>query len=251
MPHAKGSSSTALQLSLLRYVALLIPSKCKVSLVGDAEFDNTQVIEQLQEWGWDYALRQMPRTLIMLKNEDDWRKISSLDVKRGDEICYRKVLLTEKNQITTNLVCVWHKGEKETWFLATNQGSAKMAVFLYKRRMWIEEMFGDMKKHGFNLEVSRLHHAERLSRLMLVVAILYVWLVTLGEHVIQQGLHAAVDRSKNPELSIFRLGWDWLERQLTLCYPIPLLFRTQFSLIPFNELLSSQRAYLHKLFGVR
>ena len=126
-----------------------------------------------------------------------------------------------------------------------------MAVFLYKRRMWIEEMFGDMKKHGFNLEMSRLHHADRLSRLMLVVSLLYIWLLTLGEYVIQQGVQDRIDRSNRRDLSIFRTGWDWLERQLVLHNPIPLLFRPQFSLIPFNQLLSSQRAKLYKLFGVR
>ncbi len=38
--------------------------------------------------------------------------------------------------------------------------------------MWIEEMFGDMKKHGFNLEQTMLRHFQRLSRLTLAVAIL-------------------------------------------------------------------------------
>lgn len=31
--------------------------------------------------------------------------------------------------------------------------------------MWIEEMFGGMKKHGFNLENSLLCHFIRLSQL--------------------------------------------------------------------------------------
>jgi hypothetical protein len=43
--------------------------------------------------------------------------------------------------------------------------------------MWIEEMFADFKGHGFDLESTQLRHFERLSRLTLAVAMLYVWLV--------------------------------------------------------------------------
>lgn len=199
----------------------------------------------------DYALRQMPRTVVMLNKEYYWRKIRNLDIKRGDESWYYKVLLTEKHQIPTHLACIWHKKEKEAWILATNQGNVKKTVFLYKRRVWIEEMFGDMKKHGFNLEASRLHHPQRLSRLMMIVSILYVWLVSLGEYVIQREIQASVDREKSPNLSIFRTGWDWLERQLVLYHPIPYLFQSTFCLIPFDERLSSRKLYWQKLLGVR
>ena len=50
--------------------------------------------------------------------------------------------------------------------------------------MWIEEMFGDMKGHGYDLEHSRLRHFLRLSRLTLVECLLYVWLVATGEQVL-------------------------------------------------------------------
>ncbi len=33
----------------------------------------------------------------------------------------------------------------------------------YRRRMWIDEMFGDFKKHGFDLESTRLRHFQPLS----------------------------------------------------------------------------------------
>ncbi|MDZ4669306.1 MAG: transposase [Phototrophicales bacterium] len=87
---------------------------------------------------------------------------------------------------------------------------------LYKRRMWIEEIFGDMKGHSFDLEMSRLRTSDRLSRLTLAVCILYVWLVTLGEHVLTMGFNTEVDRPDRRDLSIFRLGWDWLEQRFAL-----------------------------------
>lgn len=69
-------------------------------------------------------------------------------------------------------------------------------------------MFGDMKRHGFDLELSRLHTPERLSRLTLAVCILYVWLVTIGEYTLKQGFNTEIDLTDRQDLSIFRLGWD-------------------------------------------
>jgi hypothetical protein len=38
--------------------------------------------------------------------------------------------------------------------------------------MWIEEMSGDMKSHGFELERTMLRHADKLSRLTLAVSLM-------------------------------------------------------------------------------
>ena len=86
-------------------------------------------------------------------------------------------------------------------------------------------MFGDMKGHGFDLENSPLRHFQRLARLTLAVTLLYIWLVAWGEHLIQTHPTALVDRTDRQDLSIFRRGWDFLERLITFADPIPdLLF---------------------------
>ncbi|MEO1668295.1 MAG: hypothetical protein AAFU54_26915 [Chloroflexota bacterium] len=82
-------------------------------------------------------------------------------------------------------------------------------------------MFGDMKGHGFDLDSSRLRTADRLSRLTMVVAILYLWLVAQGEALIRNGQTYLVDRRDRRDLSVFRLGWDFIERLLALQRPIP------------------------------
>jgi hypothetical protein len=94
--------------------------------------------------------------------------------------------------------------------------------------MWLKEMFGDMKSNGFDLERSRLRHFLRLSRLTLAVCLLYVWLIAIGEHVLANQLFAEVDRSDRHDLSIFRLGWDSIERRLALHDPFPDVFIPNF-----------------------
>jgi hypothetical protein len=60
--------------------------------------------------------------------------------------------------------------------------------------MWLDELFGDLKGHGFDLERSHLRHFARLSRLTLAVVLLYDWLVTTGVGVVKRGLRHYVDR---------------------------------------------------------
>ena len=138
------------------------------------------------------------------------------------------MVLTEASSYPAHVVAIWHPNEKEPLFLATNQLDPKATWRLYKRRMRIEEMFGDMKGHGFDLEASCLRTAERLSRLTMVVAILYLWLVAQGEALIRSGQTHMVDRRDRRDLSIFRLGWDFIERLLALQHPIPEYFCPNF-----------------------
>jgi len=228
--YPRGHCPATLQVKLLKRLRALLPVGVQVSLVGDSEFGNVAVIKRLNEWGWDYALRQKGRTLFRQPHDTEWRRIDTIALQRGQCLWLGQVQLTAQS-CPVHLVVYWKRGEKEPWYLATNQLSGLPAVRLYKRRMWIEEMFGDMKGHGVNLELSRLQTSERLSRLTLAVCILYVWLVTMGEYVLFHGLHGDVDRPNRRDLSIFRLGWDWLERRFVFDDPIPILLRPSFCLV--------------------
>jgi hypothetical protein len=84
----------------------------------------------------------------------------------------------------------------------------------------IDETFGDFKKHGFDLEASRLQHIIRLSRLTLAVVLLYFWLITFGAQTIKNSKRRLVDRNDRRDLSIFRIGFDMFERCLLNNEPI-------------------------------
>jgi hypothetical protein len=86
--------------------------------------------------------------------------------------------------------------------------------------MWIEEMFGDCKRHGFDLGSTMLRHFQRLSRLTLAVVLLYVWLVSVGGRTVRSGLRHGVDRADRRDLSIFQVGLRFIERRLTNALPI-------------------------------
>lgn len=218
---SRRHSTTAKQVKLLAYVQGLCPAGVRIALVGDCEFDHPLLIETIAHWGWEYTLRQVGRYQVCSRAFPDLQRIDSLPLLPGESRWLGRVLLTAASPFPTHLVLHWQPGQKHPWFLATNLLCPRATVRLYSRRMWIEEMFGDLKKHGFDLESTHLRHFLRLSRLTLVVCLLYLWLLTLGEYVRQHNLSGQVDRTDRQDLSIFRLGWDFLEDCLRLSQPIP------------------------------
>ena len=73
---------------------------------------------------------------------------------------------------------------KEPWYLVTNleQDPAAQVVRLYKRRMWIEAMFRDLKNRnwGLGMDQVQLTQAGRHDRHFLVLALAYVLLFAFG-----------------------------------------------------------------------
>lgn len=227
----RGHSSAQKQLALLAYVHGLVPDGASVPIAGDSEFGAIDVLRRLDQWG--YALRQKGSHLLYLTSQSTWQRCACLVTQPGQSCWLDSVLLTQKFAYPTRFLALWRKGESEPWLLATNLSSVRETQKLYAVRMWIEEMFADFKGHGFDLEASRLDHFLRLSRLTLAVALLYVWIVTFGSQAIKNGKRRLVDRSDRRDLSIFRIGFDMLERCLANQEP--------FSIRP--------SPYLHKLYG--
>ena len=212
---ARGHSSAYKQQALLAYVKGLLPADTQVILVGDSEFGSVAVLKQLEMWQWGYVLRQKGNTRVQLSDHPRWRRFDSLVAKGERPRWMPEARLTRQHSHAVSLVAWWKAGEKEPWLLATNLSSPRDALRAYKRRMWIEEMFGDMKGHGFDLESSHLRHFMRLSRLTLLVAILYVWLVTRGSQVIKGGQRRLVDRPDRMDLSVFHIGLCMFERYIS------------------------------------
>lgn len=219
---SRGHSSALKQCALLAYVHDLMPEGASVVVAGDSEFDSVPVMALLREWQWDFALRHKGDTLVFHPELQRWVRFDSLVQQPGDSCWLEDVLFTKEHGFRTNVLAYWQEGEKDPWLLTTTRDTPRETLRTYKKRVWIEEMFGDFKGHGFDLEATRLGHFMRLSRLTLAVALIYVWLVAYGSQVIKRGLRYLVDRSDRRDLSLFRIGFDMFERRMTNQQPIPI-----------------------------
>lgn len=222
--HVRGHSSAAKQIVLLKYVRSLIPQNTPVFLVGDSEFGSIAVLQQLKQWYWFFALRQKGNTGLWLDEQSGWQRLDSLVQKAGQSTWCPNGYLTQSGIHPVSVLIHWQKSEKEPWCLATNLPDTFLTLRYYRKRMWIEEMFADFKKHGFDLESTMLRNSPRLSRLTLAVTFLYVWLLSVGSRTIRAGLRHFVDRKDRRDLSLFQIGLRFIDRCLlhSLSFSLPL-----------------------------
>jgi hypothetical protein len=222
--HGRGHSPAAQQLRLLEYVRTLLPPGAKVILVGDAEFGASDVLTQLEAWGWQYVLRQKGKVLVRPEVYGTWQPFGTLVQRAGESLWHHRWQVTQQHAHLTNVVAHWAIGEREPWLLVTNLPSLRQAVYSYTRRMWIEETFGDLKRHGFDLESTHLQDPEKLSRLTFAVVLLYLSLLTLCTPVLKPQVRRLVDHAQRRDLSVFRLGWRMLRRCVANGLPFAIEF---------------------------
>ena len=212
--YVRGHSTGKQQVSLLKYVKTLLPKGAPVFVVGDSEFGSILVLRQWEQWFWFYVLRQKGNTGLWIDEKTDWQRMEDLVAQAGQSSWCPNVYLTEQHIHPVSALIHWQIGEKQPWCLATNLPDASLTLRYYRRRMWTEEMFGDFKKHGFDLETTMLRHVPRLSRLTLAVAFLYAWLLSVGSRTIRAGHRHLVDRKDRRDLSIFQIGLRFIDRKL-------------------------------------
>ena len=226
---SKGHITPQAQIALLKQVLPWLPPDSPVEIVADAGFESVYLLRWLSRQHWHFVIRLAGRTKVRGKGQT-WVKLNQIAIQEGQTHTIGWVRLTQKHDYGwVYLVIHWQKGEDEPWYLVSNRAaSASALIRMYKRRMWVEETFGDMKGHGFDLEATYLDDPQRIERLILGVCMTYVWLIAIGSWVVKHGHRHLIDLKSRRDKSYFRLGWDWLARCLRLQQSLPLRFAPYF-----------------------
>lgn len=224
----KGHTPVVKQLKLFKYVAQLLPKGAEIWVLGDTGFQSVRLLGWLRQQGWHFVIRQQGKNKVCWPGQE-WVKINQLALQPGQTRYIGWVRLTQKHQAGWFwLILHWEKGQDEPWYLVSDQAGRRKLIRLYQTRMWIEEMYGDLKGHGFDLEATHLDNPDRISRLFLAVCITFVWFITLGSWLVKRGFRHFIDHKSRRDKSYFRLGWDWVERCLRLSLPVPFRFSLYF-----------------------
>src|SRR6266498_3636818 len=189
----------------------------RVTLLADAGFRDCDWAHLCEALGWNYAIRVACNTYLTLPDGPSDR----LDnfVPENCNRYFQNVLLTRETKLQTNVSVTWttdKNDELEMVAIITDQPACRARLREYSGRMSIEQSFRDDKSGGFDLEHTRLHHAQRIDHLLLAMAIATLWCHELGEFVLKQGEPARclVDPAHERTLSLFQLGLRWLKRFL-------------------------------------
>ena len=189
----------------------------RMTLLADAGFRDCDWAQLCEELGWKYAIRIACNTYITLPDGTSDRLDNLVPVNRNRY--FQNVWLTRETKLQTNVSVTWTtdpKGKPEMVAIITDQIACPARLREYSFRMSIEQSFRDDKSGGFDLEHTRLQHAQRIDHLLLAMAIATLWCHELGEFVLKQGEPARclVDPAHERTLSLFQLGLRWLKRIL-------------------------------------
>ncbi|MCB9640745.1 MAG: IS4 family transposase [Myxococcales bacterium] len=213
----KGHWSALKHVAFAEQVKQLLGDRKDVVLLGDGEYDNIDFLRYLsRECGWDFVVRTAKNTLLHQAHEEKPQQIQyALPVKEGQTLSASECKVTAQAFGPLHAVAHWKLKQKQPWYLLSTFPEPHHSLNLYRKRFLIETFFSDQKSRGFRIDKSHLSCPLRLSRLLLLCCLSYLWLVYLGIRLVAEGKVDEVDRSKKrQDKSLFQIGFSWLERQL-------------------------------------
>jgi len=224
-------SRNAFEESLLLVLRDMIPRSIKVVILADRGFGRTTLATFCQEQGLGYVIRIQPSVTVRLHGFHG--KLLDYPVKKGVAKVLKRVSYRSDGAVTQNVVVRWRKDlpkkRDECWFLMSDQpGTAHQLCKLYGRRMTIEQLFRDDKskqeaelatarrRNGWGLRDTKITRADRLDRLLLILAIAYLLLCGVGLIAKQEFTPSAwCSTNRELECGIYTIGLIMLDKIAT------------------------------------
>jgi hypothetical protein len=209
----KGHATAERHIQALEKVVPLLPEHSKVVLLGDAEYDNTEMIAWVEKnTSWQYVLRTSPQIYVQTGQLN--QAVRDYPLEKGQVFHLHDAGFTKSGAVTLDVIGWWASQYDEPIFLVTNIQNTDQACRFYQRRFRIETFFSDQKSRGFHIHKSHLSDPSRLSRLLIAACLAYLWMICQGIQIIASNQTALIDRTERIDKSLFRLGLDWLKYAL-------------------------------------
>ena len=190
--------------ALITRLQAVIPATAPVVLLGDGEFDGTQLQAAIRTAGWEYVCRT--GTNITIYAHDRVFPVGDLPLKRGETVALENVQMTAERYGPVLLLGIWETNQDTPIYLITSLSDANAAADWYRLRFRIESMFANHKSRGFQIHKSHLNKPERLARLLLATSLAYVWVHEVAMFAQTQGWVAQFHRTDRCDLSLFQIG---------------------------------------------
>ena len=206
----KGNSDTAERIELLeRFLTLF--GRARIEYVtADREFIGGEWFQWLIAEGIGFCIRIRKNTLLTGADGEtspitrEFARVPAGTKKRMQNVTIWGCLVNAEGMRLKN-------GE----YLIVISDKTSGIINSYKARWNIETMFGCLKSRGFRFEDTHLSDPERISRLLALLALAFLWAVQTGAWLIIRGKTAPFKKTLNrPLKSIFRHGLDRLRELL-------------------------------------
>jgi hypothetical protein len=231
----KGHLSEEIHCALIRQLQELIAVDATVTLLGDGEFDGTELQSTLRAHTWEYVCRTASNILIYAAERVF--TVGDLPLARGEAVYLADVRMTAKQYGPILLIGVWDAKQQEPIYLISSLANADDAVERYRLRFRIECMFANHKSRGFRIDKSHLAAPERLGRLLIATSLAYVWLHAVAGFAQAHGWVELFHRTDRCDLGLFQIGLRAIQYALREGLRVPVSF-----LLPLDPPAAPQMA---------
>jgi len=174
----KGSSNYSERKELIDRFIACFGNAVIAGILADREFVSKEWFSYLVKQkisffiriNWNYLISDSRGSLV-----NAWQLFSGL--RRGE----KRILQGKRKIFGLDLNIAGLRCEEGGYLIVATTESADNAIETYGNRWQIETLFGCLKRRGFNLEDTHLNHANRLAKLMAVLAIAFCWAHKTGE----------------------------------------------------------------------
>ena len=205
-----SKSQNAFEEGFFTLLQALLPAKAQAVVVADRGFHRAELAKHLQATGLGYVIRVNGRTYFA--SERHAGRLDGVRLRPGEHVDLEFGAYRKSRPVRQRVIVCWKKHYDEQWFLATDlDWGWRHVVATYALRMHIEQLFRDEKnlRFGWGLRQTRLSTAERLERLLLVLAFAYLFLILLGllaTETLPSSHWASGTSRKKEQNSLFTIG---------------------------------------------
>lgn len=219
-----GGTGAQVQRSLLRQLHPYLPPQARIHFYGDCEFRSVDLQQCCQDYGWHWHLGLKSDTYVHLASGQRCQ-LRHLPLLQGERRYWQQVYLTQQRPWgPVNLIGDWSGNQDHPRFWVVDLPADAQAWRRGRKRFWIEPTFRDWKSYGFDLERSQVAAPDRLHVLVLGMAVTTLWMIHIGDWLTRHGHDHWLDRTHQPDFSLFRLGRDYVRRGQTMNWSIPIGF---------------------------
>jgi len=164
---------------LLEQVCAWLPTGTEVLLCADRFYPSVDLLEWLHaQSGWHDRLRLKSHFTV----DPGFGDLTTTgELAAGQTERYLPHVRLFNQGVATNLALGHEPGHPEPWIIAMNDPPHRATVRDYASRWGIEPLFSDFKSRGFQLEDTQLQAADRLDRLLLIMALALHGCVRIGQ----------------------------------------------------------------------
>lgn len=209
----KRHASAEWHIQALEKVLALVSSGSEVVLLGDNEYDTTEIISWVEKNTiWPYVLCTSPQIYMQAGQKN--QPLLDYPLEKGKLFHLPETGFTKTTEVVLGVIGRWGSRYKEQIFLVTNMPTPYQACCYYRQCSRIETFFSNQKGRGFHIHKSHLADPARLNSFLIATFLTYIWMICQELQVIATNSTSLIDRTKRIGKSLFHLGLDWIKYAL-------------------------------------